>query len=145
MGAVVQFDPALFKARYVEFASVDNGLLALYFTEATLYQANDGSGPVLDPGQQLLLLNMLTAHICALNAVIGGKASPKIVGRISNATEGSVSVQTEYADTVPGSMAWAIQTKYGAAWWEATARYRTFRYRAPPRRVFDPRLFRWPV
>jgi hypothetical protein len=89
---------------------------------------------------------MLTAHIAWLNAPrdadgnpasTGSPASP-IVGRINSASEGSVSVQADIGDATAGSPSqpWYMQTRYGAAYWAATAQYRTARYVANP--VFVP-------
>lgn len=128
MGVAVTFNYAKWVARYPEFASVSEPTAQAYFDEATIYLRNDGSGPTSSPTVQLTLLNMLTAHIAARYAVIDGKSASDLVGRISNATEGSVSVQADM-DAVPGTAAWYMQTKYGADFWNATAAYRTFRYR----------------
>src|SRR5712691_5301202 len=132
MGVTVAFNYAQWIARYPEFAaSVNTDLATAYFNEATIYHANDGSGPVTTAAIQSTLLNMLTAHIAQRYAAQGGQVASPLVGRISNASEGSVSVQTEYADATPGTMAWYVQTKYGADYWQASAPYRTMRYRAP--------------
>ncbi len=76
---------------------------------------------------------MLTAHIAALYSQSRGDPEPgqpkdanTPVGRISNATEGSVTVALEYDATNPQE--WFSQTKYGASFWAATATYRTMRY-----------------
>lgn len=126
MGVIVAFDYNSFTARYPEFIPVPQMLVQAYWTEATIYCRNDGGGPIQDAASQGILLNMLTAHICKLNAAINGIESPQTVGRISNATEGSVSVGLAYE--MPGTAAWYAQTKYGAAYWAATAPYRTMRY-----------------
>lgn len=139
MGVVVQFDPAKFKARYPEFASLSDDTLTGYFGEASIYHCNDGTGPVCDPNVQLTLLNMMTAHIAARYAIINGKAASPIVGRISNASEGSVSVGTQN-DYPPGTAQWYQQTKYGSDYWIATSPYRRFLYRAPEPRNFEPFL-----
>jgi Protein of unknown function (DUF4054) len=68
MRVIVQFDYARWIARYPEFAQVQQPTALEYFGEATLYLRNDGTGPVRDAETQLRLLNMLTAHIAALNA-----------------------------------------------------------------------------
>lgn len=138
MGVVVNFDYNAWVTRYPEFASpggsqpVASPLATLYFNEATMYQTNNGEGPVRDSNTQLTLLNMLTAHIASLNAPpgTGGIASP-LVGRINSASEGSVSVGSEN-QYPPGTPQWFQQTKYGAAWWAATAQFRTMRYRPGP-------------
>ncbi len=143
MGAVAIFNYGAWKARYPEFdTTVSEATADLYFAEATLYLANDGTGPVRDlpapaPSIQLVLLNMLTAHIAQLNSGSSIQPVVPLVGRINTATEGSVSVGAELPN-LPGSAAWYAQTKYGLNFWQATAAYRTFRYRPGPRRVFDP-------
>ena len=136
MGVVVEFNYQAWIARYPEFAQVPNVVAQLYFGEATLYHANDGSGPVSDLMTQTSLLNMLTAHIALLNSpdAQGNPPSP-LVGKVQSANEGSVSVSVLYNPTNPEQ--WFSQTKYGAAYWAATAQYRTFR----PVRGFARRRF----
>lgn len=137
MGAIASFDYNTWIQRYPEFLGVVNEALAtLYFTEATLYHANDGTSPVNDAGQQLLLLNMLTAHIAKLNSGTSGDPPSDLVGRISTAGEGSVSVSTNLA--LPGTAEWYAQTRYGFAYWQATLPYRTMTYKPGPRRYFGP-------
>lgn len=148
MGAVVVFDYASWIKRYPEFASVDAGLVKdYYFAEATLYHANDGCGPIEDEGQQLALLGMVVAHICQLNAPMRGApvqtGSPQLVGQITEATEGSVSV-TATNDHPPGTVQWWQQTKYGAAWWAATVGFRSMRYRAGRVRNTNPFFVSYP-
>lgn len=133
--SVVVYNPAAFKIRYPEFSTVTDVLLQAYFDEATLYLNNTDSSRVSDIAQRTTLLNMITAHIAAMNGSgVNGQGASPLVGRISSATEGSVTVQTTYSNDTPGSMAWFVQTKYGAAYWQATAPYRTMQYRAPARR-----------
>jgi hypothetical protein len=128
MGVTVAFDYQRWIARYPEFCSVNEPTAQAYFDEATLYLRNDGTGPVSTESVQLTLLNMLTAHIAKLNATVGGVAPSGLVGRITDATEGSVSVSV---DKMVGdkSAAWYQQTQYGASFWQATRAYRTARYR----------------
>jgi hypothetical protein len=142
MGVVIQFVYADWIARYPEFAPsgvqiVSPTTAQLYFNEATMYCRNDGGGPVSNSVSQTVLLYMVTAHIAQLNASLNNQSSPQTVGRISDATEGSVSVSLEM-DVPPGSAQWFNQTKYGAAFWAASAPYRTMRYMRGPVRVFEP-------
>lgn len=140
MGVIVTFSYQQWVTRYPEFAYIQQPLAQEYFTEATMYQRNDGTGPVNDPARAAMLLNMLTAHIAALNAPRkDGEPAPDLVGRISSAGQGSVNVNAEFAggENSP-SRAWFIQTKYGAAWWQATAQFRTFRYRRARPRDMEP-------
>ncbi len=131
MTAVV-FDPAAFKARYPEFAAVGDPLLQACFGEAGLYLSNTDNSPVQNVTRRAVLLNMLTAHIAALGGALSSDGQPRPVGRVSSATEGSVSASMEYL--APGSSAWFAQTQYGAAFWQATTSLRGFRYIAQPTR-----------
>lgn len=126
----VVFDPVAFKARYPEFASVSDAVLQGCFDDATLYLSNKDCSIVQDLDKRRQLLWMLTAHIAylqgALNpAGVSGGAVP--VGRMSSATEGSVSISSEY--NAPWSAAWFSQSQWGAAFWQATLSLRSFRYR----------------
>jgi hypothetical protein len=125
--AVVMFYPDEFTIRYPEFSGVDFVILSAYFSEATLYLDNSDSSRVQDVGQRSMLLNMLVAHIALLYSGANGAQSSPLVGRVNAASEGSVSVSAAM-DGVPGTAAWFMQTKYGASYWQATARFRTMRY-----------------
>lgn len=145
MNGIVVFDYSSWSVRYPELAaSVSAPLAQQYFNEAQAYCDNTPASPVpydsanpTTSWQRPMYLNMATAHIAALNASLNGAPSSPLVGRISNASEGSVSVQTQN-DYPPGSAQWFQQTKYGAAFWAATAQYRKARYFAPPSYVVDP-------
>ena len=128
--AVVVFDPAAFKARYKEFASCDDALLSDYFEESMDILNNTDSSIVRSVDERRRLLWYLTAH----KAELGGNGMPGsghgMVGRISSATQGSVSATSEYAMPKTLTASWYLQTKYGTDYWNATAKYRTFRYRS---------------
>ncbi len=127
--SVVVFDPAAFTARYPEFIAVNAIVLGMYFAEATMHLDNTDNSRVSDVGQRTVLLNMLTAHIAAMNGSgVNGNGASGMVGRISSATEGSVSATAEYVAAKNGTMAWYLQTPYGAGYWAATASYRTMQY-----------------
>ena len=137
---VVTFVPATFVARYPEFDALTNDMLQAYFDEAGLYCANASSNPAWCVGVLPQLLNLVTAHVAWLNAprdangnpaAVGAPASP-IVGRINSASEGSVSVGAEFSSSGSPSEAWFLQTKYGAAFWQASAQFRTAQYSARP-------------
>lgn len=141
MGVIVSFNYDAWIARYPEFSAVTSASAEQYFAEATIYHANNGAGPVATATLQSALLNMLTAHIAWLSSPrdengrpdsSGSQLASPLVGRISNASEGSVSVQTEFGDSTPGTVAWFNQTQYGASYWQATRQFRTMRYRPGP-------------
>jgi hypothetical protein len=129
MTGAVTFDVTTWKLRYPEFTSVNDGLAQLYFNEATLYCANH-LNPVRKIETLTTLLNMLTAHIAALNSptTTAGSNPGTPPGRVGQATEGSVSVTFNF-DASPGSEQWYAQTKYGFAYWQAILPYRLFRYK----------------
>ncbi len=119
------FVVADFLARYPEFTQLNTAqpaILALYFGEAGLYCRNDGGGPVQDAFTLTTFLWMLTAHIAAMNGGVNGQTPNQMVGRVTSAGLGSVHVSTEMK--TPGSAAWFMQTKYGAAYYQASMVYR---------------------
>ena len=140
-GGVVTFSFADWSTRYPELAaSVFQAQAQLYFNEAGLYCDNTPTSIITDAspgGEREILLNMVTAHIAALNAPLNGQPSSPLVGRISAGTQGSVSVQTQM-DVAPGSAQWFNQTKYGAAYWAATTKYRTMLYVRGPVPIANP-------
>lgn len=130
MVAVV-FVPADFKAAYPEFGSVSDAALNGYFVRSQLFLVNEDC-PVQDEAKRLLLFWLLVAHIAQLSGALNPGGVPGPVGRTSSATEGSVSVSLEYNASMGAS--WFVQTSYGAAFWQATAYLRSFRYVARPTR-----------
>jgi uncharacterized protein DUF4054 len=142
---VVTFDYGKWAARYPELASsVGEPLAQAYFdNDVPVLFDNSPTSPVQDLTKRAALLNMIVAHVAALNAPLGGQAATPLVGRISSATEGSVTVQAEMAPPSERNAYW-MQTKYGAAFWQATASLRLFQHVPAPQPVFDPRLpFTW--
>lgn len=136
--AVAVFDYAAWVARYPEFGAVSEQRAALFFAEAGLYLDNTDASPVQDVAMRLVLLNMATAHIAALSGALNADGKPSgLVGRVSSASEGSVSVSTELG-LVPGSAVWFQQTSYGLAFWQATKGYRGAVYVAPQPYNFEP-------
>lgn len=128
MGAIATFNYAAWVSRYPEFITIPEPLVELYFGEAGLYLNNAGSGPICDTATQTALLYMLTAHIAKLNSPkTAADGSADLTGRVNSASEGSVSVSTEM-NLPAGSAQWFAQTKYGLAFWQASARFRTMRY-----------------
>lgn len=134
---IVQFSGAEFVASYPEFTGVPAPAAQTQFNGATLLLNNSCASRVQDANKRMALLYMLTAHLCALNTGTNDGAgnvteAQGIVGRISDATEGTVSVGAEYASEVGQSLAFFAQTKYGAFFWAATASYRTAHYIPAP-------------
>lgn len=140
--AIVIFDYADWAALYPQFSTtVTSGQAQSCFDQATLYCSNADCAivpyqPTLTPPitTRLAILYLLTAHIAQLQygCVMGGSLVPAgpLVGRVSSATQGSVSVSV--AMEGPQSAAWFNQTQFGASAWAAMAQFRTARYRASP-------------
>jgi hypothetical protein len=134
-GAIAVFNAALFVARYPEFAALNTAnpaILPALFGEASLYLNNTGSSPISDPVKQLTLMNMLTAHIAFIGGLLSADGQSRPVGRVNQASEGTVSASFEGVPPTPGTGAWYQQSQYGAAFWQATASKRTMRYRPRP-------------
>ena len=139
-------------AQFGEFSAVNPMAAQAWFNRATNFCSNDTCNPafVNDPTGATLtgLLYLLTSHIAWLNAprdangnpaATGAPASP-IVGRIDQASEGSVSVHADMgeANAAFPTQSWYLQTRYGAEYISATARIRTAFYVAQPTIVPNP-------
>ena len=135
----VVFNYAQWAARFPELAgSVAEPLAQAYFDEATLYLSNDDSvSRVKDQIRRALILNLIVAHIAKLNAPINGAAASPLVGRVSSATEGSVTVQTDL-QIKSESAQWWLQTPYGLQAWQALGPYRTAVYVPGHQRRMNP-------
>ena len=136
----VVFDYQAWVQQFPAFANVNETQAQSYFDYAGLYFANCGWTAALK--QAPMLLNLLTAHIAWLWAPRDGNGSPSstgtypppsVVGRVSSAGEGSVSVSAEYQGNAGSPSAqWYNQTQWGAAYWTATLRLRSARYVRTP-------------
>lgn len=128
---VVIFDYAVWAAMFPELAaSVNDPQATGYFAIATVYVDNTACSPICNLTIRSTILNMVTAHIAKLLApiVVNGvvEQPSSLVGRISDASEGSVSVAVDFPTTA--SSAWFLQTTYGALAWQALAPWRTALY-----------------
>lgn len=128
--AVVTFVPAAFRTAYPEFAAVSDARATDMFTIASASMLdNTDNSPVMDVNYRTQLFYMLVAHMLLIlgtsDAPLLNNAPP---GRISSATQGTVTSQFEYTIAPGSSMsAWFTQTKYGAMYWMATAPFRSAR------------------
>ena len=141
---IASFTYSAWAAIFPELGLYTNSAQATqYWTEATMLLDNTISSPVQDVTQRTAILNLITAHICALRQPLGGQPSSPLVGRISDATEGSVSVKAELIVAAGSAQFWA-QSKYGLQAWQMLLPFRSARYYAGPRRVFTPVGVYWP-
>lgn len=132
---------------FPEFACLTQTQVEAYFELA-------GMGPVFNdisnPARCILpqLMYLVTAHVAWLMspkdangnpATEGSTAGGGLVGRISQATQGSVNVTLEMNSSSSGPQeAWWNQTRYGAFAYVAMAGFRTARYTVSPTRVGGP-------
>lgn len=127
---IFEFDYAAWATLFPTLAtSIDDPTATAYFGVAELYLQNNGCSQVIPLAKRGLILNLLTAHVASLIGTINGQVNP-LVGRISQATEGSVSVSVDFP-TNPNA-AWFNQTPYGALAWQALAPWHTALYVAAP-------------
>jgi hypothetical protein len=119
-----------FKATFPEFVAVPFERTSLLFdmAQCTLLDNTDGS-PVMDACYRTHLFYLLIGHLLLIYGMAPTTPDNTPPGRLSSATEGTVSSNFEYI--IPqGSMSapWYLQTKYGAMYWTATARFRSALY-----------------
>lgn len=130
--AIVVFVPATFKAAYPEFANVLDARLQVMFSiaEQSLLDNTSGS-PVMDLNYRTQLFYMLVAHLVTTFGAAPATPNNRPPGRLSSATEGTVSSSFEYIIPVGSAMAaWYMQTPYGALYWTVTAQFRSMQYYA---------------
>lgn len=140
----VAFDYAKWAARFPELAStVAEPLAQAYFDEACLFVSNSDGSPISSLNARALILNLTVAHIAQLNKVSGTQGGAQLVGRISSATEGSVTAQAQL-DVKAESAQWWAQTTYGLSAWQAMAPYRTARFFPGHQRVMNPWIGGYP-
>ncbi len=123
---VVTFDYPRWSSAYPELAPlVSEAQATAYFARATLQLDNTSTSVVQDAsvgGLREALLWLLVGHLVVL-----GQRDANQVGRLSDASQGSVHVAFENMPAT-GSAAWFQQTRYGSEYWTATAGFRTMRY-----------------
>lgn len=141
----VTFDYTNWIVWYPDFVNVSEAYATGCFWRAGMLCQNNAANPAVirsggDTTQLQYFLNLLTCHIVWLNApqinglpnTTGGTSPSPLVGRISQATEGSVTVAAEMPNQPQGA-AWYQQTKWGAEYWSASAGYRQAVYSTPLR------------
>jgi hypothetical protein len=129
----ISFDYSNFVTTFPEFTYLSQPQAQMYwdlatdeqniFTGWSFFNCNS-----LQQSQDRLrrLMNLLTAHFAKLLSTSPVNGSSDIVGRVTDASEGSVHVSAEMDSSMAGQ--WFNQTKYGAIYWELTKARRTFRY-----------------
>ena len=128
----VVFVTADFIAAYPEFTGLSDPRAQSMFqiAQQSLLDNSDNS-PVMDVTYRTQLFWMLVAHLLTIFKITPttGQGNNRPPGRISTATEGTVTSGFEYNMPQGSAMAaWYLQTEYGAMYWTATARFRSAIY-----------------
>lgn len=134
---IVVFNYQLWSTLYPEFgATVNEPQAQQFFDLATLYVdntpcslvpfSNASGNPIRAP-----ILGMITAHLAQLQSGSSVQPAGPLVGRISDVSEGSVSISTDVTG-LPGSAVWFAQTRYGLNAWQAMAPFRAGMFIPPP-------------
>lgn len=124
-GGVVVFDVDQFRQQYPAVTANDEQLEGYFMLSESMLN-NTRCSVVKDLNQRRQLLYMLTAHIATINASMD--SGNPLVGRVSSATEGTVSISVDYGQ-MGNNERWYLQTPYGAMYWQLTAKYRSALYR----------------
>ena len=139
MSGVVVFDPVEFRELYPTIQATDEQL-EMYFEMAETFLDNTKCSVVKDLGARKRLLYLLVAHIATLTGQ--AEKGNNVVGRVSSATEGTVSIGLDYG-TMGNNERWYLQTPWGAMYWQLTKKYRSAVYRLglrpmPVQRTYFP-------
>lgn len=118
---VVEFDVAEFRSMYPKITATDAQLEMLFY-EAEILFPNGSNSCEKNLKKRKVMLYLIVAHLATLQAQID--SGNMLVGRLASASEGSVSVSSDYGTLSKDEKFWA-QTLYGAKFWKMTAYYRT--------------------
>lgn len=126
--SIVELNKPKFRAMFPEFSNIADDLLPFLFDQATDYLDNTEMSLVANSDKRERLLYLLMAHLAYMrygdNEEKGGSG---MVGRVSSASEGSVSVSSELGQ-VEFRNAWYTLSPYGMDYWQATKVYRMATY-----------------
>lgn len=126
--AIVVLDITKFRAMFPEFSNVTDTLLPFLFDQATDYLNNTVYSLVIDVNKRERFLYLLMAHLAYVRyGDDKGNGGTGMVGRMSSASEGSVSVSSD-AGQIEFRYMWYTQSPYGMDYWQATKVYRMAQY-----------------
>lgn len=125
----VTFDYAVWSARFPALAAVVTSDMAQsYWDEAAFaFIDPDSDCPIANPRDRAMLLGLIVAHISWCRGASAAGAAG-LTGRISNVTEGSVTIGTQFKEMSGDQEAYFAQSPYGVQYWAMTAGYRTAHY-----------------
>src|ERR1700722_8507486 len=145
---VVVFDPVAFAQLYPAFSNTLAAVLNNNFVLAQLFLSNTCCSVVADAPTRSTLLNLIVAFITLqLNGNKTQPAQTSLVGRISEASEGTVRGSLQFASSMNDTEAFWSQNQYGEMFWQASLVYRLATY-VPPCDLYEdfgPWNSGWPL
>lgn len=123
MTNIFVFDPAAFKAVYPQFAKFTDEQLDWFFESVENDVLDNTITSCIPLKTRKKLFYLLIAHLAELQGRIDSGNS-SLVGRVSSASEGSVSISSDYPTGSGALEQWLKQTPYGAQFYAFTAKYR---------------------
>ena len=123
MSNIFVFDPAEFKGAFPQFSTFTDAQLNWLFESVENDVLDNTESACIALATRKKMFFLLVAHKAELQNRINSKNT--LVGRISSASEGSVSVSTDYLSSPTALAQWLNQTPYGAEYYALTAKYRT--------------------
>lgn len=127
MSNVFVFNPVLFKQIYPQFQTLSDDLLEYFFEKAETTLLDNSESACIPLKERKILFYLLVAHMAQLQERIN-EGNSSLVGSLSSASEGSVSIGVNSLTSSSAIGAWLNQTPYGSEYWVLTARYRTGLY-----------------
>ncbi len=123
--APLRFNIAAWRGQYPRFNLTDDQIQG-YVEQSYLYYDDCCGRKPPCPTKRQQLRFLLVAHIAELESRSSSGAG--MVGAITNASEGSVSIGTATLGDMAGMNAYFAQTPYGLAFWQATLSLRSAFY-----------------
>ncbi len=124
MSNIFVFNPSDFREAYPQFSKLTDEQLNWFFEMANGDLLDNSPSSCINLKTRKKLFYLLVAHFAELqNRIDNGNSS--LVGRVSSATEGSVSIGVDYNMGTGALEQWLKQTPYGATFYALTAKYRT--------------------
>ncbi len=123
-------DYAVFIAQFIAFASLTQAQITAAYAEALATLSSQITNLTGDPAiDQInaIRMNYATAHLLAILYGENGNPPSGIVGRVDDATQGSVHVHADMGTMGQGAV-WWNQTVYGARFWALTEPLRRLSY-----------------
>lgn len=142
MSNIFVFDPVLFKEIYPQFKDFSDELLEFFFEKAESTLLDNTECACVPIKERKFLFYLLVAHYAELQQRIN-EGNSSLVGRVSSASEGSVSISTEFNLGTSSVGQWLNQTPYGSEYWMAISKYKTALYVIENKAMPVDRFNRW--